>query len=264
MHMFFFNYSKVGVYRELEEQAEQTRGEKQWVVTIFIPVRHSAFVHSSSPWRPWAPPREGGRPGVGLQSPSHRDYTTAPTKKEKEEKVNDNKMYEDGKVRGLGCGGIQLSAATWSARVHVHRAARPKTTHALKMQSRDQSSDGQVGESKWHLMDSGSVEWKRSSAAVWPALSSSPTDDAQHKDRHFYDGCVERQTWQQRRHQAALGCCVSARIALNHSGMASVLLEGPFWSSCCVLVLYTITRWQMSLPADQTPKVCSLVFSSCL
>lgn len=103
-------------------------------------------------------------------------------------------MYEEGKVRGLGCGGIQISAATRSARVHVRRVARPKTTHALKMESRDQSSDGQVGESERHLMDGGSVEWKRSSAALCPALSSSPTDDAQHKDRHFYDGRVERQT----------------------------------------------------------------------
>lgn len=101
--------------------------------------------------------------------------------------MSDNKMYEEGKVGGLGCGGIQISAATRSARVHVRRVARPKTTHALKMESRDQSSNGQVGESERHLMDGG----------VWsgtPALSSSPTDDAQHKDRHFYDGRVERQT----------------------------------------------------------------------
>lgn len=103
-------------------------------------------------------------------------------------------MCEDGKIGGLGCGGIQISAATRSARVRVRRVAQPKTTHALKMENRDLSSDGQVGESERHLMHGGSVEWKRSSAEVCPALSSSPTDDAQHKDRHLYDGRVERQT----------------------------------------------------------------------
>lgn len=96
---------------------------------------------------------------------------------------------------GEGLGGIQSSAATRSARVHVRRVARPKTTHTLKMESRDQSSDGQVGASERHLMDGGSVEgFKRSGAAVGVALSSSLTDDAQHKHRHFYEGRVEMQT----------------------------------------------------------------------
>lgn len=64
-------------------------------------------------------------------------------------------------------------------------------THTLKMESRDQSSDGQVGENERHLMDGGGVEWKRSNAGGF----ISPTDDdAQHEDRHFYDGRAERQT----------------------------------------------------------------------
>lgn len=71
-------------------------------------------------------------------------------------------MHGQGKVGGLG--GIQISAATRSARVHVHRVAQPKTTHALKMESRDLSSDGQVGASGRHLMDGGSVEGKSSGA----------------------------------------------------------------------------------------------------
>lgn len=62
------------------------------------------------------------------------------------------------------------------------------------MESRDQSSDGQVGASERQLMDGGSVEGKRSVVVVRPALSSSLIDDAQHKHRHFYEGRVERQT----------------------------------------------------------------------
>lgn len=70
-------------------------------------------------------------------------------------------MYDEGKVKG---GGIQTSAATRSARVHERRVARPKTTRTLKMESRDQSFNGQVGESERHLLDGGSVERKRSGA----------------------------------------------------------------------------------------------------
>lgn len=58
----------------------------------------------------------------------------------------------------LGCSGIQiLSPVTRSARVHALSAtAKDNThTHTLKMEVRDQSSDGQVGESERYLMDCG-------------------------------------------------------------------------------------------------------------
>lgn len=118
--------------------------------------------------QPLGSPQGGGeQPGTSLQSPCNRHgYATVPEKQEKEEKVSDIKCIKrERSGGGLGCGGIPISV-TRSARVHVRRVAKPKTTHTLKMESRDQSADGQVGESERHLMDGGSVEGKRSDAAV--------------------------------------------------------------------------------------------------
>lgn len=188
MHMYCFNYSEVGVYKELEEQAEQT--------TIFIPKRRSAFIHSSPPCSPKAHPRVGGNNQERVCNHPRHGYARAPEKQEKEKKVSDNKMYKEGKGRGrvgvrkysnLSCDKVcQGSCApSGKAKDNTH-------THTLKMKSRDQSSDGQVGENKRHLMDGGSVEWKRSNAVGFISLTDD--DDAQHEDRHFYDGRAERQT----------------------------------------------------------------------
>lgn len=68
----------------------------------------------------------------------------------------------------LGCRAIQIPAAvTRSARVHALSATTKDNTHILKMEVRDQSSDGQVGESERYLIDCRLAEGARKGSLLW-------------------------------------------------------------------------------------------------
>lgn len=147
---------------------------------------------------------------------------------------------------------------------------QPKTTHRLKMEVRDQSSDGQVGESEKYLMDGGLGIWTRNWAWLWfvhcfnlsRMMYSTSADtfmSSVSRVRHDSEGYVGLCC-------AAMSLCAFA----NHSiysfhlygfGLGAWDVYWPAVTSLCCTWLDADRRARL-LTGPQ--KVCRLVFSSCL